>query len=149
MAELPAAQRTRYPLPSYGFRVTVDGVSIACSEVTGLSIARETVAYRHGLSAWEGEELVRFDPGKYAPITLKKGVVIGATALLDWLNAEADPRPMEISLCDASGVPAVVWHIAKAVPVKLDAPTFAAASGEAAIEALQVMAAGVSLAHVG
>jgi len=149
MAELPAAQRARYPLPSYSFRVAVGGAVIACSEVTGLSVARETVAYRHGLSTWEGEELVRFDPGKYSPVTLKKGIVIGATALLDWLQAPADPRPMEVSLCDAAGVPAVTWRIAKAVPVKLDGPALSAASGEAAIETLQVMAAGVSLEHAG
>jgi phage tail-like protein len=149
MAELPAAQRARYPLPAYSFRVTVDGAAIACSEVTGLAVTRETVGYRHGLSAWEGEELVRFDPGKFTPVTLKKGVVIGVTALLDWLNGSADPKAMEVSLCDAAGVPAVTWRIAKAVPVKLDGPTLAAAGGEAAIETLQVMVAGVSLEHVG
>src|SRR4051812_25277146 len=83
MAELPEAQRRSYPLPSYNFRVTIDGAVIGCSEVSGLSREYGTVTYRHGLSFLEGEELVRFSLSKFSQITLKKGVVIGTTSLLD------------------------------------------------------------------
>jgi phage tail-like protein len=148
MAELPEAQRRSYPLPSYNFRVTIDGAVISCSEVSGLSREYGTVIYRHGLSFLEGEELVRFSPSKFSQITLKKGVVIGTTSLLDWLNAPAEPRAMQISLCDAAGVPAVTWHIGKAVPVKLEAPTLSAGSNEVAIETLAVMASNIRLEHV-
>jgi phage tail-like protein len=71
------------------------------------------------------------------------------TALLDWLNGDPEPQPMEISLCDADGLPAIIWRIAKAVPVKLEAPTLSASANEAAIETLEVMVAGMRLEHVG
>jgi phage tail-like protein len=149
MAESPAEQRRSYPLPAYNFRVTVGADTVSFAEVTGLALEHETVTYRHGLSAWEGEVLTRFSLPKYTSITLKKGVVIGNRALLDWLSAPPEPRTMEISLCDEAGVPAVSWRIARAVPVKLEAPSFAAGTKEVAIETLQVMASGIRLDHVG
>jgi phage tail-like protein len=149
MAQSAAQQRRLHPLPAYSFRVGVGAAVIGCSEVSGLKVGQETTTYRHGLSAFEGEEILRFAPARYILLTLKKGVVIGTTALLDWLNAPPAPRPMEISLCDASGVPAVTWRIAKALPVRLEAPSFSAASNEAAIETLEVMAAGIRLEHLG
>jgi phage tail-like protein len=149
MAEQPSAQRRTYPLPAYNFRVTIGDAVIGCSEVSGLSVGGETVTYRHGLSAWEGEEIIRLTLPKYIPITLKKGIMIGGTSLLDWLNAPAEPRRMEISLCDTTGTPAVRWQIAKAVPVKLDGPSLSAGSNEVAIETLEIMAAGIQLQHVG
>ena len=76
-------------------------------------------------------------------------MMIGATSLLDWLNGSGEPQPMEVSLCDAAGLPAITWRIAKAVAVKLDAPPLNASSGEMAIESLQIMAAGIRLHHVG
>jgi phage tail-like protein len=149
MAEASTDQRNRYPLPTYNFRVSIGSAMIGCSEVSGLSVGYETTTYRHGLSAWEGEELIRFNRPKFAPITIKKGMVIGMKALLDWLNGDPEPQPMEISLCDAEGLPAITWRIAKAVPVKLDAPTLSASANEAAIETLEVMVSGMRLEHDG
>lgn len=149
MAEASTDQRNRYPLPTYSFRVSIGSALISCSEISGLSIGYETTTYRHGLSAWEGEQLIRFNRPKFVPITIKKGMVIGRTVLLDWLNGDAEPRPMEVSLCDAEGVPAITWRIAMAVPVKLEAPTLSASANETAIETLEIMVSGMRLEHVG
>lgn len=149
MAEASTDQRNRYPLPTYSFRVSIGSALISCSEISGLSIGYETTTYRHGLSAWEGEQLIRFNRPKFVPITIKKGMVIGMTVLLNWLNGDAEPRPMEVSLCDAEGVPAIAWRIAMAVPVKLEAPTLSASANEAAIETLEIMVSGMRLEHVG
>jgi phage tail-like protein len=149
MAEMPAAQRRSYPLSTYNFRVRVGTDTISFAEVNGLALEHETVTYRHGLSVWEGEVLTRFSLSKYRPVTFKKGIVIGNRALLDWLSAPPEPRTVEISLCDTAGLPAVSWRIARAVPVKLEAPNLAAGVNEVAIETLQVMASGIRLEHVG
>jgi phage tail-like protein len=129
--------------------VSIGSALISCSEISGLSIGYETTTYRHGLSAWEGEQLIRFNRPKFVPITIKKGMVIGMTVLLNWLNGDAEPRPMEVSLCDVEGLPAIAWRIAMAVPVKLEAPTLSASANEAAIETLEIMVSGMRLEHVG
>ena len=54
---------------------------------------------------------------------------------------------MEISLCDEAGVPLVSWRVGRAIPVKLEAPEFAAKAEEPAIESLEVMVAGVVVVH--
>jgi phage tail-like protein len=52
---------------------------------------------------------------------------------------------MEISLCDGNGQPMVVWRIARAVPVKLEVPTFDAGASQVAIEKLDLMVSGISV----
>lgn len=134
------------PLPAYSFRVTVGGQSAGFSEVSGLTVERETVTYVHGLSHWEGEKLLTYPSGKHRQISLKRGVVAGDGGFFDWLvGADAESRPMDVSLVDASGAPQVTWRIKAAIPTRLAAPTFGAASNEVAIESLDVMVAGVSV----
>ena len=38
--------KTAYPLPTYNYRVEIAGVAIGFSEVSGLSISRETTTYK-------------------------------------------------------------------------------------------------------
>lgn len=146
MAQSPDSQRATYPLPAYNFRVDVGGVTMSFSEVSGIDVEYETVTYRHGLSFSEGETVKKFYYEKYVPITLKRGTVIGANDLYEWLKTK-ELRHMAVSLCDESGAAVVTWIIRKAVPVKLSAPTLNAASNEVAIEALEVQAAGISVEH--
>ena len=51
----------------------------------------------------------------------------------------------DLSLLDEAGVPALAWRLAKAVPTKLEAPTFDAAANDVAIESLELKARGISL----
>ena len=145
MVETRAAQKKSYPLPVYNFRVTVDGESVSFSEVSGIKLEYETVAYRHGLSYWEGETLARFAYPKYMPISLKKGTVAGTGFLYGWLTGDKAARAMEISLCDEKGNPLVVWRIIRAIPTRLEAPVFDADSNQASIETLELMASGISV----
>jgi phage tail-like protein len=138
------------PLPVYSFRVTVGGESAGFSEVSGLTIERDTVTYSHGLSHWEGEKLITYPSGKHRQISLKRGVVAGDGSLYDWLvGADAESRPMDVSLIDAEGAPQVTWRIKTAIPIRMAAPTFGAASNEVAISTLDVMVAGVSVIQGG
>jgi len=150
MAEKPAMQKTSYPLPVYNFKVTVDGQSVSFSEASGIAVEYETITYRHGLSCWEGEAITRFRSPKFTPVSLRKGTAAGAGAgfLYRWLTAASQAtRPMDISLCDEKGEPVVVWRIARAVPVRLAAPSFDAGSNQVSIETLDLMVSGVSIEH--
>jgi len=144
MALSPAAQATSYPLAAYNFRVTVGDVVMGFAEVSGLVREFETLSYRHGLSAFEGEDIVRFRLDKYQPVTLRRGVVKGLPQLRDWLES-GDKRPLGVSLCDERGDPVVTWRIQKALPTKLEAPSLQAAGNEAAVETLTLMAAGITV----
>ncbi|HSI41602.1 MAG TPA: phage tail protein [Xanthobacteraceae bacterium] len=137
-------------LPAYSFRATVGGQSVGFAEVTGLGIERESVTYSHGLSHWEGESLITFPSRRHRPVSLKRGVLAGDGGFYDWLvKAEGEPRPMDVSLCDASGAPRVTWRIKQAVPTKLTAPAFDARANEVAIDTLEVMVSGVSVEQGG
>ena len=146
MAEATKAQRERYPLPAYNFRVTVDGSAMRFVRVSGLAREHKTITYRHGLSFWEGERISKVFIDEYVPLTLEQGTVIGSTRLHEWVDTK-QPSSMQVSLCDEQGTPVVVWRIAKALPVKLTAPTFDAQTNEVSIDRLEVQAAGISVEH--
>ena len=110
MSESAAQQRARYPLAAYNFRVTVGDAAMSFSEVSGLVREHQTLVYKHGLSYWEGEEIVKFRYDKYVQVTLKKGVVAGATQLYRWLES-LDKKSLSVSLCDEKGAEVVVWRI--------------------------------------
>ena len=148
MAQTQEFQKSHYPLPVYNFRVTIEAVVMSFAEVSGITLAYETVTYRHGLSFLEGEQIKKFYFEKYETVTFKKGTVKGMKDLYDWVRQEGqDTKMIEVSLCDENGEPVVSWRIGKAVPVKLQAPTFDANSNDVSIESLEVLAAGITLIH--
>lgn len=146
MAETKQYQKSSYPLPSYNFRVTVGETSMSFSEVSGLALEYETITYRHGLSFMEGEIVKKYYYDKSVTLTLKKGVVKGMRYLYDWLK-ERKARMFLVSLCDEQGQPVVSWKIAKALPVKLSAPSFNAGANDVAVESLEIMASGISIEY--
>jgi len=149
MTDSLATQKATYPLPAYNFRVTVDAESASFTEVSGLVIEYETVAYRHGFSRWQGERVARVPKMGHSTVTLKKGTTASNTFLLDWLTADPPAaRAIAISLCDEAGAPVVVWHIKEAIPVKLSAPSFEVSGNQVAIETLELLVSSVSVEHV-
>jgi phage tail-like protein len=134
------------PLVAYNFRVVVDNAAMSFSEVSGIEVAYEHVIYRHGLSFWEGEDIVTFPVNAYSPITLKRGVFLEGSPLFlyEWLKERVFKR-LTVQLCDSNGHAQLLWRVAQAVPVKLSAPTFDANANNVAIDVLEVMAKGVSL----
>jgi phage tail-like protein len=144
MPSSPTESRARYPLMAYNFKVTVGGASLSFSEVTGLAREHLHVTYRHGLSFREGEDLVKYSIDHYVSITMKRGIMLGADELYRWLEQRGE-RPIEIGLCDENGAAVVIWRVAKAVAIKLEAPGFNADTNEVAIESLEVMASGITV----
>jgi phage tail-like protein len=142
-------QRKSYPLAAYNFRVKVDETSMSFTEVSGLAVDYDHVTYRHGLSFLEGESIKTFYFDKFVAVTCKRGAILGSNPLFlhDWLS-KRDLRSMDISLCDEKGAPVLAWKIVAAVPVSLKAPTFSAATNEAAIEAVELRVRGVSVVTI-
>jgi phage tail-like protein len=144
MAESKSDQA--YPLAAYNYRVTIADTAMGFREVSGLVVEYGTVTYRHGLSFHEGELIQPYRLDKYVPVTMTKGIVRGATGFYNWFKS-MDVRNMDVSLCDEDGMPAVTWHIGKALPVKITGPSLAADKNEVAIDTFELMAAGISIEH--
>lgn len=147
MAQTPEQQRTSHPLGAYAFRVVVDAQTLSFAKVSGLHREHHTLVYQHGLSFLEGQGIARYHFDKFIDVTLERGTVVGGRFLRDWLE-EKKLRAMEISLVDGAGKPVIAWRVARAVPVKLTAPTFDASSNEVAVEVLELKAAGITIVHL-
>lgn len=150
MATDPGTIKRTYPLPAYNYRVRIGETALGFSEVTGLSLQYEPITYKHGLSWKEGAEYM---PGMKQPlrITLKRGMVEQKADLLEWIGSvrqnKAEKRDVVIDLCDEAGVPVITWQVRKAIPLKLDAPSLNAASGDVAIESLEIMAGDLLISY--
>ena len=139
--------KTSYPLPVYNFRVEIDGTTVGFSEVSGLSVQRETSTYTESPVSGIGPRVMHM-PGqpKVASVTLKKGVVTGVSVatLFGWINStqlnRVDKKDIVVRLCDENGAAVVSWKVINAFPTKLDAPSFTASSNDVAIESMELMA---------
>lgn len=141
--------KTAYPLPSYNYRVEIGGVAVGFSEVSGLSISRETTTYKESPTAGgSAGPVVMNMPSQRATasVTLKKGLVktTSVATLYSWINSiqlnQVDKRDIYVRLCDESGNAVISWKVVNAFPKKLDAPSFSASSNDAAIESMELMA---------
>lgn len=142
--------KATYPLPVYNYRVEINGVAVAFSEVSGLNLSFETATYKESqiASGLTGPKVFHM-PAQLNPvtITLKKGVVRGGVSLVplyDWINTtvinQIEKKDIYIRLMDETGTPVISWQVINAFPTKLDAPTFEANSNDVAIESMELMA---------
>jgi len=146
MAETTMDQALRYPLAAWNFRVTRGGTAMRFAKVSGLQREFHTLAYRDGLSFRQGESLVRYRVDTWGSLTLEQGTVADSRELLEWLET-GEVSVLQVSLCDAHGHAVVTWKIARAVPVKLSASAWDAASNAVAIDTLEVKVAGIAIEH--
>lgn len=148
MALAKADIKSAYPLPAYNYRVEIDGVAVGFSDVSGLSIKRETTTYKESpvASGSPGPVVMNMPAQITQPtITLKKGVVksVSVSALYEWISGtqvnQVVKKDIFVRLLDEKGDPVVSWKVINAFPTKLDAPSFSAASKDAAIETMELM----------
>jgi phage tail-like protein len=150
----PAAATAGYPLAAYSFWVSIDGERIGFKEVTGLQLQNSTVTYKDGLSFREGGSVSVIPSRDWVSITMRRGAVAGWTRLVDW-QADRSTRKLQVSLIEvalkngvASSREAIRWVAERAVPVRLEAPTFDASTNEVAIETLEVLATDIRVEHL-
>lgn len=142
-----------YPLPTYNYRVEIDNKTMGFSEVSGLSISRETVTYKESpASKAPGPITMHMPSQRTAPsITLKKGLIKSADIkfLFDWINSiqlnQVQKKDVTVRLCDEKGDAVISWRVSNAFPKKLDAPSFSASSNDAAIESIELMADSITV----
>lgn len=163
--------KSDYPLPAYNYRVTIlpesfsgilsgteAGAVISCSEVSGLFMEVDTTIYKHGFSFLMGFQVI---PGqtKEVRLSVKKGITQNGRYFSDWINliypftmplplSLARKRDILIDLCDEKGEPVVRWIVIKAMPTKLDAPTFDANTNEVAFEQMDFIAHELKIEYI-
>ena len=155
MADTADTIKTAYPLPAYNYVVSLDGVDMSFSEVSGLSQSYETITYKENALSGTGPVTLNMPGQPSSPnITLKKGIISGSESFNEfftWAQSirlnTVDKRDIDVRLCDEEGTPVVSWKVLNAFPKKVDAPSFSATSNEAAIESLELMADEVILAE--
>ncbi|GAA4276743.1 phage tail protein [Aquimarina mytili] len=137
----------QYPLPVYNYQVIIDGIEegMYFSEISGLEMDYEHVLYRHGFSWLMGDHLIRAQR-KPINVSLKRGVVKNRRFLYDWLRTE-DKKNINIALCDETNTPIVTWEVYRALPIKMNAPSFNASTNDIAIESLDLIAHDIKLTH--
>lgn len=165
----------KYPLPVYNYKVTVltgDLTSsstsffdtnfrnkaslISCTEISGLQMELDSVTYRDGLSFTSGFEILPSIP-KEIHLSIRKGVTLDGDFLSEWMKTSYPSilsksnslrkRDLLIDLCDAAGFPLVRWTVRKAMPLKLQAPSFKADANEVAFEQLDLIAHELSVEY--
>ena len=137
------------PFLSFNFRVEIDGLTVgAFREVTGLSGDSTVVEYRDGSDAVRS---VRKGPGlhSFPNITMKRGYTTNRE-LWDWYrniaNGISDTRNGSIILQNESHQDVLRWDFVNAWIKKIDGPSFNATANEIAIETVELVHEGVSLA---
>jgi phage tail-like protein len=154
MATSTADIKAQYPLPVYNYKVEIDGVAIAFSEVSGLAIGFETTTFKQSptASGKVGPQIL-YMPSQptVVNITLKKGLVRGGSisTLYTWINSTAinqiQKKDIVVRLMDEAGNAVISWTVINAFPTKLDAPTFDANSNDVAVESMSLTADGVTV----
>jgi len=139
-----------YPIPVFHYKVSWNNLDIGFSDVSGLTQERQAIEYRDGLMS--GDQLPLKRPGltKANNISLKRGIVQGNNELYSWFNNNGLPnverRDLLISLLNDEGNPVMVWSISQAWPVKLEGPGLKATGNEIAIESIELVHEGISVA---
>jgi phage tail-like protein len=135
-----------YPIPTYRFVVSLGSENIPFNNVSGLNITYDTIEYRDGTGNWFKM------PGQRQAITitLRKGVFPGDSELYDWINStslnKVEKKDITISLTDDAGTTLLItWNVSNAFPTSLASPTLDAASNEAAVQELTLMADRVTI----
>ena len=144
-----SASTQAWPLPSFYFKVSVDGIGdISCSEVSGLETEFDVIEYRAGDSPVFTKVKM---PGlrKTSDVTLKKGMFKDDKAMWDWLNQvklnTIERKTVTVSLLDESGSPVKTWQLTNAWPKKITIEGFKSDGNTAAIETLVLAHEGVNV----
>ncbi|PWJ57468.1 phage tail-like protein [Dyadobacter jejuensis] len=144
-----------YPLPVFRFKVEEVNASdptlgVAFSEISGLTQEIQIIEYRDGLTSQQSAMKM---PGiqKVNNVTLKRGIIKGDNAFYDWLNTvklnTISRKDLIISLLDENDLPAMVWNIKQAFPVKVEGPSLKATGNEIAVESIELAHEGLTVSN--
>jgi phage tail-like protein len=151
MADDGSKQSTAvWPLPKFYFQVKWDSQVMSFQEVSGLDVQSEEIKYRHGDSP---EFSVIKMPGmkKVGNVTMKKGTFKSDNKFWDWFSQikmnTIKRLPVTISLLDEAGKPTMVWTLTNAWPTKITGTDLKAEGNEVAIETIEIVHEGLTIAN--
>ncbi|GGX53667.1 phage tail protein [Tateyamaria omphalii] len=130
-----------WPMPTFYFRVTMDGEEMTFQEVSGLDADRQPIVNRAGND--KVFSTIKM-PGlrQAGNLTLKKGVFTRDNTFWDWFSGikmnTIKRQNLTISLLDGSGAPTMVWNVANAFPTKITSSDLKADGNEVAIESIEI-----------
>lgn len=144
-------QDNNWPLPKFYFMVDWGSTTdIPFQEVIGLEIEAEPIEYRHGNSKVFSKINM---PGmvKTNKVTMRKGVFVNDNSFWDWydkikLNV-IERQNVVIKLLDEAGKPTMKWTLNNAWPTKISSTDLKSESNEVAIENIEIMHEGLSIAN--
>lgn len=151
MSEDGSAQSASiWPIPKFHFQVKWDAEVMSFQEVSGLDVESQPIEYRSGDSPQFSTIKM---PGiqKSGNVTMKKGVFKSDNKFWDWFNEikmnTIVRKPVTISLLDETGAPTMVWTLANAWPSKITATDLKSDGNEAAIESIEIIHEGLTIAN--
>ncbi len=145
------AQDKNWPLPKFYFMVDWGSTTnIPFQEVSGLEIQAEALEYRHGNSPVFSKINM---PGmvKNNNITMKKGVFANDNTFWDWyakikMNV-IERQNVVIKLLDEGGNPTMTWTLNNAWPTKISSTDLKSDANEVAVESIEIMHEGLTIAN--
>ena len=151
MADDGSAQSpNNWPLAKFHFKVEWDKEVMSFQEVSGLDVQSEEIKYRKGDSPVFSPVKM---PGlkKYGNVTMKKGIFKSDNKFWDWFNQikmnTIARKSITISLLDEAGAPTMVWTLANAWPTKITGTDMKAEGNEVAVESIEIVHEGLTLAN--
>lgn len=144
-------QDNNWPLPKFYFMVDWGSTTnIPFQEVSGLEIEAEPLEYRHGNSKVFSKINM---PGmvKNNKISMKKGVFANDNTFWDWYNKikmnTIERQNVVVKLLDEGGNPTMTWTLLNAWPTKISSTDLKSESNEVAIESIDIMHEGLTIAN--
>lgn len=144
-------QDNNWPLPKFYFMVDWGSkTNIPFQEVSGLEIEAEPLEYRHGNSKVFSKINM---PGliKNNKISMKKGVFVNDNSFWDWYSKikmnTIERQNVVIKLLDEGGNPTMTWTLNNAWPTKISSTDLKSESNEVAIESIEIMHEGLTIAN--
>ena len=133
--------RTPDPYGAFNFLVLIDGTEAGgFSEVTSVQAETEVEDYREGGINDFLHKIVKVT--KYPAVTLKRGIT-DATAMWDWhqqvISGKIEAKEITIVLRDIAGKEKKRWILERAYPVKWSGADLNAASGNVAVESVEMV----------
>ena len=134
-----------YPPVGFHFKVDIEGLTeggpdIRFQEVSGLNVSVGEFTYNEG---GENRFVHRLpDRISFEKLTLKRGLLVGSK-LISWFkdaleSFKFDPKPIVVTLLNASHEPLEAWSFVKAYPVRWNISGFNAQSNEIVIETIEL-----------
>ena len=144
-------QDNNWPLPKFYFMVDWGSTTnIPFQEVSGLEIEAEPLEYRHGNSKVFSKINM---PGmvKNNKVSMKKGVFVNDNSFWDWYSKikmnVIERQNVVIKLLDEKGNPTMTWTLLNAWPTKISSTDLKSESNEVAIESIEIMHEGLTIAN--